>query len=317
MNTGRAKNVALNTALDAARARGGIGAQLLVFTDDDAIPENDFLQIWASVGDEKPDHDLFGGQVTAEFTSAPPAWLDACCDHFDVLFAQNEHAEGDIPARRIFGPNMAVRGRIFDHGHRFDETIGPNGKPDYAMGGETEFCVRAERELGAKAWFVDRVRVRHLVRTWQMTPEFFAARAVRHGRGVARQQGGNGRFSPRCVLRAGWGYLSNRARASLPSTQGRYHADWQANWCRGYLEGSLARGMPRVFGQASTVRIAKDPANGCDGAAYRPWCHSSNQAARTGKRRRPQCGQITGTGCCGCDQRGRAPAAGPYAAAAC
>ncbi len=236
------KNVALNTALDAARSSADRGPQLYVFTDDDAVPDRDFLTVWASVGDEKPAHDLFGGQVAAEFTAMPPAWLDDCKAQFAELYAQNKRPEGDIPARRIFGPNMAVRATVFEHGLRFDETIGPNGRPDYAMGSETEFCMRAERELGAKAWFVDRVRVRHLVRPWQMTPEFFASRAMRHGRGVAQQQVGGGRISPRRVLRAGWGYAANRARAALASEHDRYHAMWQANWWKGYLDASLTYG---------------------------------------------------------------------------
>ncbi len=89
------KNVALNTALDATLSSADNRPQLCVFTDDDAIPDRDFLTVWAGIGDEQPEHDLFGGQVTAEFTSQPPEWLDRCKAQFAELYAQNQHPDGD------------------------------------------------------------------------------------------------------------------------------------------------------------------------------------------------------------------------------
>ncbi len=233
------KNVALNTAVERVAQDEGQHPQLYVFTDDDAIPAPDFLKVWEDVIHEKSEYDLFGGNVSAEFMSSPPNWLGECQDWYEELYAQNLRDEGDISARYIFGPNMAVRGSIFEHGIRFDETIGPNGRKDYAMGSETEFCVRTERELGAKAWFVARARVLHLVRPWQMTPNFFASRAIRHGRGVAQQHATAGSVSKRAVLKAGWNFAFNRARAVFAGNQDRYRAIWQANWSKGYVIGSL------------------------------------------------------------------------------
>lgn len=234
------KNAALNKAVDVAET-AAVAPLLYVFTDDDAVPHDDFLRAWERAAEHSSGCDLFGGQVALEWMAEPPEWLAECEEQYPELYAQNMRAAGDIPACHIFGPNMAVRPTVFDHGLRFNENIGPNGRPDYAMGSETEFCVRAERELGARSSFVDEARVSHLVRSWQMTPQFFAARAVRHGRGVARQQLRGRSVSPRAALRAGWGLVSNGARAFLASGREHYHAKWQANWCRGYLGASLSR----------------------------------------------------------------------------
>ena len=82
---------------------------------------------------------------------------------------------------------MAVRSSVFENGFRFNENIGPNGSdPDYPMGSETEFCCRVAQS-GVKAWFAKEPRVQHIVRSNQLTSSYWAKRAYRHGRGVARR----------------------------------------------------------------------------------------------------------------------------------
>lgn len=238
------KNVALHRAVKSI-ATGGTWPELCIFTDDDAVPHAGFLKAWERTGQRKRDHDLFGGQVTPEWMVRPPEWLAECEDRYPELYAQNRRPEGDIPARHIFGPNMAVRSTIFARGFRFNEDIGPDGSGDYAMGSETEFCVRVERDIGARSYFVGDARVSHLVRPWQMSHAFFASRAVRHGRGVARQQSRDRSVSPRALLKASWGVVSNHARASLASGHSFYRAKWQENWWKGYFSGSLPSGRSR------------------------------------------------------------------------
>ena len=55
--------------------------------------------------------------------------------------------QGSVGGRQISGPNMAVRVAIFDAGHRFDPSIGPNGSRSYTMGSETEFVLRVMRNV--------------------------------------------------------------------------------------------------------------------------------------------------------------------------
>ena len=223
------KNRALNTAL--ARLDGS--ADFVVFTDDDAVPDADFLTAWCEARGARPEADLFAGTIVPRFQEPPPRWLMGFSGHFGELYAQNTAPQdGATAADRIFGPNMGFRGSIFDEGFRFDERIGPkSGVALYPMGAETEFCVRVAREARAAAWFATAACVHHLVRPWQMTPEFVHARAYRHGRGVAARTYASG-TAPHLSARsaAKHALLGMGARLGSPSLR------WQYHWNRGFRD---------------------------------------------------------------------------------
>jgi glycosyltransferase involved in cell wall biosynthesis len=221
------KNGALNAALDRA------AAELYVLTDDDALPEADFMTVWARHRHDNA-HDLFGGRVRLCFPEATPDSLREGIHHHPELYALNSRDAGPIGAEDIFGPNMAVTRRVFDAGFRFDTDIGPNsGIANYAMGSETEFCHRVEREGGYRALFVADAVVFHLIRPEQVTPAFFAGRAFRHGRG----------FAQRARLRGetlDWLDRSLRRRIEIwaRSQLGGPFSDsrWQYHWTRGAID---------------------------------------------------------------------------------
>jgi glycosyltransferase involved in cell wall biosynthesis len=174
------KNAALNHAMRR------VSANLYIFTDDDAIPAPDFIAQWSKCFFDYQDFDVFGGTVLPLFDSERPAWLDPDALPFDILYAQNIRNDGAIEPSSIFGPNMAVRGSMFNGDRWFDENIGPNSADKmYAMGSETEFCVRICNE-GAKSYFLASPIVHHIVRPDQMTRDFVFARARRMGRGYGR-----------------------------------------------------------------------------------------------------------------------------------
>ena len=176
------KNRALNLALQTI----GTEADLYIFTDDDAVPAEDFLTGWEATIDARPNNELFGAVVEPCFSEKPPSWLAKFSTHFAELYAKTHHAEGEIRGVDIYGPNMAVRRAVLERGHRFNEAIGPNATlQDYPMGSETEFCQRAAKGSPSSPWFTTAPRVRHIVRPFQMTREFIGKRAYRHGRGMA------------------------------------------------------------------------------------------------------------------------------------
>lgn len=176
------KNRALNAALPHVKG------SLVIVTDDDAIPAPDFLDAWARVAQEQPDHDLFGGRIEPLFQKRPPSWMVTARFHFAEIFAACSHDEGPIRAHDIFGPNMAVRRTVFDNGITFNEAIGPNGSNcNYPMGSETEFCKRVESH-GHLAFFAAGPTVRHIVRPHQLGTTFWTSRAYRHGLGVGLQE---------------------------------------------------------------------------------------------------------------------------------
>ncbi len=227
------KNKALNKALDKLSQ----GDDFWIITDDDAIPDEDFLRAWEKVAVDNASADLFGGKVIPDFDGSKPYHLNSFKNEFDVLYAANERDSAEIAARYIFGPNMAVRARIFKMGYRFNERIGPNSDDkNYPMGSETEFCVRVEREARVKAFFSDQPSVRHQVRPHQTTMAYIAGRAYRHGYGFAMQNAVL--FHRKPIVR-----LKNNVKLFIFKilwSFGHRHAFWQYNWFLGVLGNTLA-----------------------------------------------------------------------------
>lgn len=229
------KNRAMNRGL------AGIRSTFLVLTDDDAIPEPDFLQAWWETAQNLPDYDLFGGRIEPKYPFAPPKWIGGTDYLCDMMFARRDLPEGPVAAGFIFGPNMAIRRRVLDDGLTFDESIGPNGTdPNYPMGSETEFLLRASR-AGYRSYFVRRPRVRHIVRPYQMQPEFWLSRAYRNGRGTARMV--LARHSTTGLLasarRAGVALLHGIIWAYFklcPYAPSRNRARCLLHWMRGYRQ---------------------------------------------------------------------------------
>lgn len=186
------KNLALNAGLSE------IEGDFVILSDDDAIPQPGFLDAWRSTMQRYTDIDIFGGEVIPVFDVAPPDWFLRETPNFEALYAMRKGIpEGPIAPDQIFGPNMAVRRHVFAEGMRFSTEIGPNSsEPNYAMGSETEFCVRAVRQ-GYKSGFASVPRVHHIVRAQQVTPEFFRRRAYRLGRGIAKKQWDAGEIKAR------------------------------------------------------------------------------------------------------------------------
>jgi glucosyl-dolichyl phosphate glucuronosyltransferase len=221
------KNVALNVALTRLRPDDSF----VILSDDDALPVPNFLEAWDEADQSFDDVELFGGKVTLSFPGVQPDWMKQFEKNFDVIYAINDRPDGEIEAHQIFGPNMAVRRSVFAQGLRFNEEIGPNsGDPGYPMGSETEFCVRAARELKLKARFVGTTAVAHQIRPHQTEMAFIQGRAYRHGRGVAMQQI---MTSPKTVP-APWKTAVRVNLYRLLAMAGAEDALWQQHWWRGF-----------------------------------------------------------------------------------
>jgi glycosyltransferase involved in cell wall biosynthesis len=227
------KNRALN------RAMAALEGDLIVITDDDAVPQGAFLTAWSRFITSKQEYDIFGGTIEPYFDAEPPLWLLRDQYQFGALFAVRDLPEGPIEPTEIFGPNMAVRRWVFDHGYRFNENIGPDGSdPNYPMGSETEFCRRLGRQ-GISAWFAREPVVRHIIRPFQISNAYCARRAYRHGRGVARQLGDSGRIGKshtRPFLKEGMWLILKMLQMWSPLPSQRRRGVYDFNWARGFKE---------------------------------------------------------------------------------
>ena len=95
-----------------AVSRGGIVA----FTDDDVRVGSTWVQSIVRAFDERPDVDMVGGRILAEWEEPPPAWLAFVGTAPLALADYGTHAFPVTPLRPIclIGANVAVRRRAFD-----------------------------------------------------------------------------------------------------------------------------------------------------------------------------------------------------------
>lgn len=168
------KNRALNRALPLARG------DLLLFTDDDVLPDPRWIAEMAAAAARWPAHSVFAGRIVPRFPAGAPAWIR---EHW---FPQGAYARFELPQHEgptdkvPFGGNFMVRSRAMA-GVRFSEEIGPDASPDYVSGSETELLQRLTRR-GERIVYVPSAVVEHIVRPEQLSVKWLHERSYRHGR---------------------------------------------------------------------------------------------------------------------------------------
>jgi glycosyltransferase involved in cell wall biosynthesis len=237
------KNYGINTGLAA------VEGDLVVLTDDDVIPREDWLVAMRRVAGEQLDYDIFGGAIHPVWPKAPPDWLLRCVPKGH--FAWTYFEEGPAEPWQIWGPNMAVRSKVFAD-HRFFEGVGPTGGPWYATGSETEFAARAAR-AGHLCWHTHRAVVGHLIEPQQMKAEWLLQRFYNQARGERRLLGTRGDDLGRAI----WGcppallkrYAKAVIRAGVASAFGGFEDRFMARRVLRELEGDLAERRYQLRGR--------------------------------------------------------------------
>jgi hypothetical protein len=237
----RGKNRALNLALD--QLAGHVAHfELVVFTDDDVLPAPNWLIALQDAARNAPEAALFGGAVEPAFEVAPPEWLQDFAPVLGMLYAQAERPAGPCPPDALFGPNLAVRGRVLaETGIRYNERIGPNGCPIYPMGSETELMLRLG-EAGYAAWFTPAARVGHIVSALQLDERWILRRAYRHGLGMSMRSRRRWLELGGKLTRA-WGGGALKGALAWGAGDARLArlAAFNRAWGRGALAGLLGR----------------------------------------------------------------------------
>lgn len=176
--TERGKNKALNFALQY------VDAEFVVFTDDDVVPEKDWLRKHLEYAEKNEMAAIIGGAIEPDWPAPPPQWLlDGV--PMEAVYAVTEPTQktGAIDPSKVWGPNMLVRSEVFNAGFQFNEQVGP-AEGQYIMGSETEFNKRVV-SAGYQCHFNAQARVKHQIRLHQMEPGWLAKRAFRRGRHLA------------------------------------------------------------------------------------------------------------------------------------
>jgi hypothetical protein len=183
--------------------------------------------------------------------------------------------DGRINARQIFGPNMAVRRKIFEGGIVFNENIGPNGNnKNYPMGSETEFLRRIEN-AGIQAFFAKKPRVKHIVRPHQITKDFWTNRAYKHGLGTGLQAQPDARkewgSELRVLLKYALKQFVELASSKLDPDKGRRSEHlWQYYWEKGLFASKKKDLLQKSVGFRSIFYVCY----GVTGAFHESWQES-------------------------------------------
>jgi glycosyltransferase involved in cell wall biosynthesis len=233
----RGKNRALNAAVGVATG------ELLVFTDDDVLPDPRWLQQLEQAAAGMPEYDILGGSIRPHWPKPPDAWiLEEVPLGMTYALTDPELPRGDIYPGLVWGPNMLVRSLVFDTGLRFNETVGP-AAGQYIMGSETEFNLRASA-AGHRCGFEPCAIVSHIIRETQMERRWVLARAYRYGRNVWNEERSSALSpaAPKLLGMPRWRirkYLDHRCSSLIHHLRGQpekaFRDDWELSFLRGYF----------------------------------------------------------------------------------
>jgi glycosyltransferase involved in cell wall biosynthesis len=153
------KSHAANTAV--RRATG----DLILWTDDDVVPDPQWLTEYVNAMRAWPMAGYFGGTVDPLFEGPVPRWVARNVKLLYEPFALAQHGTATFPveSRHIVGANMAIRTDVARQ-YAFDTQLGPKGEKALRNlpGEETELIARL-RAAGFSGLWVGGARVQHVI----------------------------------------------------------------------------------------------------------------------------------------------------------
>ncbi|AKU13562.1 hypothetical protein AzCIB_3669 [Azoarcus sp. CIB] len=171
--------------LSHARNRGISAAHgdVLLFTDDDVLPEADWLEATLD-GLGRHRADACGGYVAPIWGAPPPPWLTERFHGFlAIRAARNDEYPITQAADAPFGANMAVHRSVFNRIGGFDTGRGRKGAV-LAAGEDGELFARI-LQAGCKVVFLGGSRVHHKVEAFRLTKRYFRRWRLHNSRNQA------------------------------------------------------------------------------------------------------------------------------------
>lgn len=170
------KSFALNTGI------GHASGDFIVFTDDDVVPDPEWLTAYLDAAERHLDVGIFAGQVRHEWEALPPPWLKYLADIGKSYGGTPvDLKEQTISSGAIKGCNLMVRRSTLAH-TRFSEVAGVNFSAEApSSGGEDTLFARELAKPDNDILFVPRACVRHIVRAHEVGIRPVFSRYVRIG----------------------------------------------------------------------------------------------------------------------------------------
>ncbi len=171
------KSFALNRGIEHAQG------DLIVFTDDDIIPESNWLIAYVEAAKRHPGFVIFAGQVRHEWDAPPPGWLRHLADEgLSYAGTHVDLTEQAVSPGTVKGANLMVRRSAITQ-TRFAETPGVNfcGEGASTGGEDTAFAEEVAAQ-GEGIMFIPDACVKHIVRANQIKIGPVFSRYIRIGR---------------------------------------------------------------------------------------------------------------------------------------
>jgi glycosyltransferase involved in cell wall biosynthesis len=176
-----------------ARNRGlldGALGEIVVFTDDDIRPHDDWLQVISSSCQRWPQYDVFGGRIYPLWPSKEmPNWTHTRFIQ-ELGYAYHDYAQSEglyELGRYPSSGNMWMRKQVFADGTRFDESIAWHPR-NQIMATETIF-LKNLTEHGRRIMHCPAAIVGHKIAPSQVSLLYILKRAYSWGRGTAHLTG--------------------------------------------------------------------------------------------------------------------------------
>lgn len=170
---------ARNRAIDEARA------PIVLFTDDDATFDRDWLVQMAEAIERHPDFEFWGGRITPTWPGDKPAWFDLRrCPLLADTIVRYEAGEvsrqwdphGDLP---FYTCNLALRVDAAKKAGMFDTTLGHRGERRW--GAEDVWMIKSIVRGGGRGWYAAQANVYHPVPSERLTKSYARQYAWRQG----------------------------------------------------------------------------------------------------------------------------------------
>lgn len=174
------KNNALNKALPE------LDGELIIFTDDDIIPDKNWLVELEKAAETNVDVSVIAGQVRHHWLKKPPRWLERlAADGRSYAGTPVGKVSGEVVPNEVKGANFLVRRNILE-AFSFSGNVGPDGTSSYVAGSESDFLSKVAN-AGYKLSFAPDAIVLHIVRPNQVGIRPVLARYFRIGKGSQRR----------------------------------------------------------------------------------------------------------------------------------
>ena len=180
----------------AARNKGARHAKgsLLIFMDDDAIAEKDFLKNTWQFYSANPGVHGFGGRIIPRYIPAEPEWMShyvsALVGNFDYAPVVTEFKPNKYPLES----NMVITKKAFDEIGGFNRAL-PGVKGNLRIGGEGKDLYFRLKEKGQKIFYVPDMIVHHVVEVNRLNKEYLYRVASGIGRGERQRISSKGKVS--------------------------------------------------------------------------------------------------------------------------